>query len=368
MIKFAPAKRNDMLARLDIVKQRFDEVSDLIIQPNIIADQKRYVQLTKEYKELKQLMDKRQEYIIVTANIAEAEEIIKDGSDEEMTEMARLQLEEAKERLPQLEEEIKFLLIPKDPEDSKNAVMEIRAGTGGDEASIFAGDLYRMYNKYCQDRGWSVSVMDMNEGTSGGFKEIILEINGEDVYGTLKFEAGVHRVQRVPQTETQGRVHTSAATVMVLPEAEEFDVELNMEDVKIIRTTSTGPGGQSVNTTYSAIQLQHIPTGIEVGCQDEKSQHKNLDKALKVLRSRLYEMELAKKMEADSARRKSMVSSGDRSAKIRTYNYPQGRVTDHRIGLTLYDLGNIMNGDIQRLIDELQLAENTEKLKEGDIF
>ncbi|WP_454945586.1 peptide chain release factor 1 [Capnocytophaga granulosa] len=357
-----------MLARLDIVKQRFDEVSDLIIQPNIIADQKRYVQLTKEYKELKQLMDKRQEYIIVTANIAEAEEIIKDGSDEEMTEMARLQLEEAKERLPQLEEEIKFLLIPKDPEDSKNAVMEIRAGTGGDEASIFAGDLYRMYNKYCQDKGWSVSVMDMNEGTSGGFKEIILEINGEDVYGTLKFEAGVHRVQRVPQTETQGRVHTSAATVMVLPEAEEFDVELNMEDVKIIRTTSTGPGGQSVNTTYSAIQLQHIPTGIEVRCQDEKSQHKNLDKALKVLRSRLYEMELAKKMEADSARRKSMVSSGDRSAKIRTYNYPQGRVTDHRIGLTLYDLGNIMNGDIQRLIDELQLAENTEKLKEGDIF
>jgi peptide chain release factor 1 len=357
-----------MLARLDIVKQRFDEVSDLIIQPNIIADQKRYVQLTKEYKELKQLMDKREEYIIVTGNIAEAEEIIKDGSDEEMTEMARLQLEEAKERLPQLEEEIKFLLIPKDPEDSKNAVMEIRAGTGGDEASIFAGDLYRMYNKYCQDKGWSVSVMDMNEGTSGGFKEIILEINGEDVYGTLKFEAGVHRVQRVPQTETQGRVHTSAATVMVLPEAEEFDVELNMEDVKIIRTTSTGPGGQSVNTTYSAIQLQHIPTGIEVRCQDEKSQHKNLDKALKVLRSRLYEMELAKKMEADSARRKSMVSSGDRSAKIRTYNYPQGRVTDHRIGLTLYDLGNIMNGDIQRLIDELQLAENTEKLKEGDIF
>ena len=357
-----------MLARLDIVKQRFDEVSDLIIQPNIIADQKRYVQLTKEYKELKQLMDKREEYLIVTGNITEAEEIIKDGSDPEMVEMAKLQLEEAKEKLPQLEEEVKYLLIPKDPEDSKNAVMEIRAGTGGDEASIFAGDLYRMYNKYCQDKGWSVSVVDMNEGTSGGFKEIILEINGEDVYGTLKFEAGVHRVQRVPQTETHGRVHTSAATVMVLPEAEEFDVELNMEDVKIIRTTSTGPGGQSVNTTYSAIQLQHIPTGIEVRCQDEKSQHKNLDKALKVLRSRLYEMELAKKMEADSARRKSMVSSGDRSAKIRTYNYPQGRVTDHRIGLTLYDLGNIINGDIQRLIDELQLAENTEKLKEGDIF
>lgn len=357
-----------MLSRLNIVKQRFDEISDLIIQPDVIADQKRYVQLTKEYKDLKILMDKRDEYIIVTGNIAEAEEIIKDGSDAEMVEMAKLQLEESKEKLPILEEEIKFLLIPKDPEDVKNAVMEIRAGTGGDEASIFAGDLFRMYSKYCQDKGWGISVVDMNEGTSGGFKEVIFEINGEDVYGTLKFEAGVHRVQRVPQTETQGRVHTSAATVMVLPEAEEFDVELDMADVKIIRTTSTGPGGQSVNTTYSAIQLQHIPTGIEVRCQDEKSQHKNLDKALKVLRSRLYEMELAKKMEEDSARRKSMVSSGDRSAKIRTYNYPQGRVTDHRIGLTLYDLGNIINGDIQRLIDELQLAENTEKLKEADIF
>ena len=357
-----------MLNRLNIVKQRFDEVSDLIIQPDVIADQKRYVQLTKEYKDLKNLMDKRDEYIVITGNITEAEEIIKDGSDPEMIEMAKLQLEESKEKLPQLEEEIKFLLIPKDPEDVKNAVMEIRAGTGGDEASIFAGDLFRMYSKYCQDKGWSISVVDMNEGTSGGFKEIIFEINGEDVYGTLKFEAGVHRVQRVPQTETQGRVHTSAATVMVLPEAEEFDVELDMADVKIIRTTSTGPGGQSVNTTYSAIQLQHIPTGIEVRCQDEKSQHKNLDKALKVLRSRLYEIELAKKMEADSQRRKSMVSSGDRSAKIRTYNYPQGRVTDHRIGLTLYDLGNIINGDIQRLIDELQLAENTEKLKEADIF
>ena len=357
-----------MLDKLNIVKQRFDEISDLIIQPDIIADQKRYIQLNKEYKDLKELMDKREEYITVTGNLSEAEEIIADGSDPEMVEMAKLQLEESKERLPQLEEEIKYMLIPKDPEDAKNAVMEIRAGTGGDEASIFAGDLYRMYTKYCQSKGWSTSVMDMNEGTSGGFKEIILEINGEDVYGTLKFEAGVHRVQRVPQTETQGRVHTSAATVIVLPEAEEFDVELDMADVKIIRTTSTGPGGQSVNTTYSAIQLQHIPTGIEVRCQDEKSQHKNLDKALKVLRSRLYEMELAKKMEADSARRKSMVSSGDRSAKIRTYNYPQGRVTDHRIGLTLYDLQNVINGDVQRLIDELQLAENAEKLKEGDVF
>ena len=309
-----------MLDKLNIVKQRFDEVSDLIIQPDVIADQKRYIQLNKEYKDLKELMDKREEYINVTGNLAEAEEIIADGSDAEMVEMAKLQLDENKERLPQLEEEIKYMLIPKDPEDAKNAVMEIRAGTGGDEASIFAGDLYRMYTKYCQSKGWSTSVMDFNEGTAGGYKEIIFEVTGDNVYGTLKFEAGVHRVQRVPQTETQGRVHTSAATVMVLPEAEEFDVELNMADVNIIRTTSTGPGGQSVNTTYSAIQLQHIPTGIEVRCQDEKSQHKNLEKALKVLRSRLYELELAKKMEADSARRKSMVSSGDRSAKIRTYS------------------------------------------------
>lgn len=357
-----------MLEKLNFVKQRFDEISDLIIQPDVIADQKRYIKLNKEYKDLKELMDKREEYILALANKDEAEQILQQETDPEMLEMAKMQADEAKNKIPQLEEEIKFLLIPKDPEDAKNAVMEIRAGTGGDEASIFAGDLYRMYSKYCQDKGWSVSVVDMNEGTSGGFKEIIMEISGEDVYGTLKFEAGVHRVQRVPQTETQGRVHTSAATVMVLPEAEEFDVELDMQDVKIIRTTSTGPGGQSVNTTYSAIQLQHIPTGIEVRCQDEKSQHKNLDKALKVLRSRLYEMELAKKQEEDSARRKSMVSSGDRSAKIRTYNYPQGRVTDHRIGLTLYDLGSIINGNIQRLIDELQLAENTEKLKETDIF
>lgn len=354
-----------MLDKLNIVKQRFDEVSDLIIQPDIISDQKRYVQINKEYKDLSLMMEKRKEYITLTNNITEAEEIIADGSDDEMVEMAKMELDEAKERLPELEEEIRFLLIPKDPEDAKNVVVEIRAGTGGDEASIFAGDLYRMYTKYCEGKGWSVSTVDFNEGTSGGFKEIIFEVAGEDVYGTMKFEAGVHRVQRVPQTETQGRVHTSAATVMVLPEAEEFDVELDMQDVRIERTTSTGPGGQSVNTTYSAIKLHHEPTGIIVSCQDQKSQHKNLEKALKVLRSRLYEAELAKKQAADSEKRKSMVSSGDRSAKIRTYNYPQGRVTDHRIGLTLYDLGNIIDGDIQKLIDELMLAENTEKLKEN---
>ena len=352
-----------MLEKIEIIKQRFDEVSDLIIQPEIISDQKRYVKISKEYKDLKKILDRGQLYKTLVSNIEEAQEIIADGSDPEMVEMAKIELEDAKCQLPQLEEEIKVLLIPKDPEDAKNIVVEVRAGTGGDEASIFAGDLHRMYTKYCESKGWKVEVVDFNEGTSGGYKEIIFEVSGTDVYGTMKFEAGVHRVQRVPQTETQGRVHTSAASVIVLPEAEEFDLELDMSEVRIERTTSTGPGGQSVNTTYSAIKLHHEPTGMIVSCQDQKSSHKNLEKALKVLRSRLYEIELAKKQAADSEKRKSMVSSGDRSAKIRTYNYPQGRVTDHRIGLTLYDLSNIINGDIQKVIDELMLAENTEKLK-----
>ena len=355
-----------MLEKIQIVKQRFDEVNDLIIQPDIISDQKRYVKLNKEYKDLKQIVDKGEVYKELLDNINEAEEIIADGSDPEMVEMAKLQLEEAKEELPKIEDEIRFMLIPKDPDDEKNVVVEVRAGTGGDEASIFAGDLYRMYTKYCSTKGWSVDVVSMSEGTSGGFKEIIFEVNGEDVYGTMKFEAGVHRVQRVPQTETQGRVHTSAATVMVLPEAEEIDFELDMTEVRIERTTSTGPGGQSVNTTYSAIKLHHEPTGMIVSCQDQKSSHKNLEKALKVLRTRLYDLELEKQRAADSEKRKSMVSSGDRSAKIRTYNYPQGRVTDHRIGLTLYDLSNIIDGDIQKIIDELMLAENTELLKADD--
>ncbi len=358
-----------MLEKLQIVKQRFDEVSDLIIQPEIISDQKRYIQLNKEYKDLRILMEKREAYLTATERIREAEEIIKDGGDEEMVEMAKMQLDEASSRIPVLEEEIKFLLIPKDPEDAKNAVMEIRAGTGGDEASIFAGDLHRMYTKYCEGRGWKVSVVDFSEGTSGGFKEIQFEIEGEDVYGTLKFEAGVHRVQRVPQTETQGRVHTSAATVMVFPEAEEFDVEIDPKDVRIDYFCSSGPGGQSVNTTYSAVRLTHVPTGLVAQCQDQKSQHKNKEKAFKVLRSRLYDMELAKKQAEDAEKRGSMVTSGDRSAKIRTYNYPQGRVTDHRINLTLYDLSNIIDGDIQKIIDELQLVSNTEKLKEaGETF
>jgi len=358
-----------MLEKLQIVKQRFDEVSDLIIQPDIISDQKRYIQLNKEYKDLRLLMDKRERYLILTDRIEEAQEIIKDSGDDEMIEMGKMQLEEAQEELPKLDDEIKFLLIPKDPEDSKNAVMEIRAGTGGDEASIFAGDLYRMYTKYCESKGWKVDTVDYSEGTSGGFKEIQMEIEGNDVYGILKFEAGVHRVQRVPQTETQGRVHTSAATVMVFPEAEEFDVEIDPKDVRIDYFCSSGPGGQSVNTTYSAVRLTHEPTGLVAQCQDQKSQHKNKEKAFKVLRSRLYDVELAKKQAEDAERRGSMVTSGDRSAKIRTYNYSQGRVTDHRINLTLYDLSNIIDGDIQKIIDELQMVSNTEKLKEaGETF
>ncbi|MDC1180001.1 peptide chain release factor 1 [Flavobacteriaceae bacterium] len=352
-----------MLQKINIVNQRFDELNDLIIQPDIISDQKKYVQLTKEYKDIKTIVDIGEVYKSLLDNISEAEEIISTEKDPEMIEMAKLQLDEAKKEIPKIEEEIKVLLIPKDPDDAKNVVVELRAGAGGDEASIFAGDLYRMYTKYCEGRGWTINLVDYNEGTSGGYKEIIFEVSGAEVYGTLKFEAGVHRVQRVPQTETQGRVHTSAASVIVLPEAEEFDVELNMQDVRIERTTSTGPGGQSVNTTYSAIKLHHEPTGMIVSCQDQKSSHKNLEKALKVLRSRLYEIELAKKQAADSEKRKSMVSTGDRSAKIRTYNYAQGRVTDHRIGLTLYDLSNIINGDIQKIVDELMLAENTEILK-----
>ena len=308
-------------------------------------------------------MEKRTAYLNLTQRQQEAEEIISDGSDPEMTDMAKEELEEVKANLPELEETIRFMLIPKDLEDAKNIVMELRAGTGGDEASIFAGDLYRMYTKYCESKGWKVNVVDLSEGTAGGFKEIIMEVSGTDVYGAMKFESGVHRVQRVPQTETQGRVHTSAATVMVLPEAEEFDIEIDMNEVRLDLFCSSGPGGQSVNTTYSAVRLTHIPTGIVAQCQDQKSQHKNKEKALKVLRSRLYELELSKKLEEDSAKRSAMVSSGDRSAKIRTYNYPQGRVTDHRIGLTLYDLQNIVNGDLDKLVDEIQLHYNTEKLK-----
>ena len=352
-----------MLEKLRALEEKFKELSNLIIQPDIMSDQKKYIKISKEYKDLKEIIDKKTEYENILKNIEEASDIIKNEHDKEMLELANSEMVIYKENLVKLEDQLKVLLIPKDPDDSKNIVMELRAGTGGDEASIFAGDLFRMYSKYAEKKGWKVNLVDFNEGTAGGYKEIIFEINGENVYGTMKFESGVHRVQRVPQTETQGRVHTSASTVMVLPEAEEFDVDLDMQDVRIERTTSTGPGGQSVNTTYSAIKLHHEPTGIIVSCQDQKSQHKNLEKALKVLRSRLYEMEINKRKEEDSQKRNLMVSSGDRSAKIRTYNYPQGRVTDHRINLTLYDLQNIVNGDIDKLVEELKLHNNIELMK-----
>jgi len=352
-----------MLDKLNFIKQRFDEVSDLIIQPDIMSKQKRYIELSKEYKDLKAIMDERDIYIEFTDNLKEANDIISNESDAEMVEMAKLQYDDAKVELPKLEEKIRLMLIPKDPEDAKNAVVEVRAGAGGDEASIFAGDIFRMLTKYCEHKSWKVDVVDYNEGTNGGYKEIQFEVSGEDVYGTLKYEAGVHRVQRVPQTETQGRVHTSAATVMVFPEAEEFDIEVNPKEVRVDYFCSSGPGGQSVNATYSAVRLTHEPTGIVAQCQDQKSQHKNKEKAFRVLRSRLYEMELAKKQAEDAQKRGSMVTSGDRSAKIRTYNYSQSRVTDHRINLTLYDLDNIINGDLEKIINELKLVDNTEKLK-----
>lgn len=351
--------------KIDIVQKRYDEIYQMISNPDIISDQKKYIELNKELKDLSLLVNKGKEYKDALDQKNEAEEYLKSSDDSEMIEMAREQLEISKESIEKLEEEIKIMLIPKDPDDSKNVVVEIRAGTGGDEASIFAGDLYRMYTKFAQERNWNISLVDTSEGTAGGFKEIIFEISGEDVYGELKYESGVHRVQRVPQTETQGRVHTSAATVMVLPEAEEFDVEINMSEVRVDYFCSSGPGGQSVNTTYSAVRLTHEPTGVVAQCQDQKSQHKNKEKALKVLRSRLYEIELNKRMESDSKKRNELVKSGDRSAKIRTYNYPQGRVTDHRIGLTLYDLPKILDGDVSRLIDEIKLFINTERLKEA---
>ena len=354
-----------MLEKLAAINDRYLEVEKLISSSDAMSDMKLFIQLSKEYKDLEPIVKVYKEYRDLVGNIAEAKEIISSTDDMEMKEMAKIDLEENLPKKDKMDEKIKILLIPKDPADSKNIVMEIRAGTGGDEASIFAGDLFRMYTAFAQSRGWKTELVDTSEGTSGGYKEIIFNVVGEDVYGQLKFESGVHRVQRVPQTETQGRVHTSAATVIVLPEAEEFDIELLPSDIRKDTYCSSGPGGQSVNTTYSAVRLTHIPTGIVAQCQDQKSQHKNYDKALKVLRSRIYELELQKKLEEDAKHRKTMVSSGDRSAKIRTYNYPQGRVTEHRIGLTKYNLSATMGGDIQEFIDQLQMAENAEKLKEG---
>lgn len=356
---------NLILAKLEGVKQRFDEVQKLVNDPDAMSDMKRYVALNKEFKELEPLIHTYEEYKNVLANIDEAKEILKTETDEEMRLMAKEELDTLTESLPAREEEIKIMLLPKEAEDDKNAIVEIRGGTGGDEAAIFAGDLYRMYTKYCEKRRWKIEVSRFTEGTMGGYKEIVFTVSSsnEGVYGILKYESGVHRVQRVPQTETQGRIHTSAASVVVLPEAGEFDIELNPADIRKDTYCSSGPGGQSVNTTYSAIRLTHIPSGIVVTCQDEKSQLKNLDKAMKELRSRLYAMEYQKYLDSISSQRKTMVSTGDRSAKIRTYNYPQSRVTDHRINLTLYNLPVVMDGEIDELIEKLQIAENAERLK-----
>lgn len=354
-----------MIDKLEAIKKRFEEVGDLLVQPDVMKDMKKYSQLGREYKELEKIVQKYKAYLDLLSNIDAAKKVLSTEKDPEFREMAKLELEELNPQKEEMEEEIKELLIPKDPNDSKDVIMEIRAGTGGDEASIFAGDLYRMYQRFSEDQGWQFNVIDFTEGTSGGYKEIIITISGEDVYGKLKFESGVHRVQRVPETETQGRIHTSAASIIVLPEMEDVDVELNMNDIRKDTFCSSGPGGQSVNTTYSAIRLTHLPTGIVVSCQDEKSQIKNFDKALKVLRSRLYDLEVQKHNEMVGAQRKSMVRSGDRSEKIRTYNYPQGRVTDHRIGHTVYNLPAVMDGNIGDFIEQLRIAENAEKLKEG---
>jgi peptide chain release factor 1 len=355
----------ELLNKLAFIVERRNEVAKMIVDPEVISDNKKYAQLSKEFKDLEEIDEAYHRYKNVLDNIDSSKEILRDEKDEEFREMAKQELLSLEKEQEGLQEKVKFLLVPKDPEDSKNAILEIRAGTGGDEASIFAGDLFRMYSRFCDAKGWKIELVDVSEGTSGGFKEVIFNVTGANVYGDLKYEAGVHRVQRVPQTETQGRVHTSAATVMVLPEAEEFDVEVKESDLRVDSFCSSGPGGQSVNTTYSAIRLTHLPTGIVAQCQDQKSKMKNYDKALSVLRSRIYEIELQKRLEEEAKFRKTMVASGDRSAKIRTYNYAQGRVTDHRINLTLYSLGTIMDGDIGDIIDALKLADNTEKLKAG---
>ena len=354
-----------MIDKLEAIKVRFEDVSKLIVDPDVIADMKKYIKLNKEYKDLESIVLVYKKYKNIISNIDSAKKILSEETDLELKDMAKSEIDLYFSEKEKLEKEIKILLIPKDPNDDRNAVVEIVAGTGGDEASIFCGDLFRMYTKYVESKKWKLELVDFTEGTSGGFKSIVFNVLGHGVYGFLKYEGGVHRVQRVPKTETQGRVHTSASAVIVLPEAEEFDVDLKDSDIKKETYCSSGPGGQSVNTTYSAVRLTHLPTGIVAQCQDQKSQIKNHAQALKVLRTRIYEMELKKKQEEEGDLRKTMISSGDRSDKIRTYNYPQGRVTDHRIGLTLYSLGEIIDGDINKIIEELKIAENAEKLKEG---
>ncbi len=352
-----------ILEKLSGVETRYKELEKLLSKPEIISNTKEYAKLSKEYKDLGAIMETYAKYKQVLENIKSDKQILEEENDEELISMAKEELEELEKEKAALEDKIKLLLVPKDPEDDKNAIMEIRSGTGGDEAAIFAGDLFRMYSKFAEKKGWEVEVTRFTESPMGGFKEIIFRVIGQGAYGILKFEAGVHRVQRVPKTESQGRIHTSAATVAVFPEAEEFDIELKPEDIKKEITTSRGPGGQSVNTTYSAVRLTHIPTGITVYCQNERSQIKNLDCAMKELRSRVYNHEYQKRMQEVAAKRKTMVSTGDRSAKIRTYNFPQGRVTDHRINLTLYNLQEILDGKLDEIIEKLQIAENAERLK-----
>lgn len=354
---------NSLLEKILGLQEKHDSLQAQLSDPAVISDMKRFIKLNREYKELDPVIAAGNEYKKLVEELEMAKEILATEKDEDLREMAKMEIAEIEPKLPQMEENIKILLIPADPEDAKNAIVEIRGGAGGDEAAIFAGDLFRMYTKYFETKGWKMEVTDYSEGAAGGYKLVICKVSGDHVYGTLKYESGVHRVQRVPQTETQGRVQTSAASVAVLPEADEFDVELNMNDIRKDTFCSSGPGGQSVNTTYSAIRLTHIPSGIVVQCQDEKSQLKNFDKALAELRTRLYNLEYSKYLDSISAKRKSMVSTGDRSAKIRTYNYPQSRVTDHRINWTMYNLPVFMDGDIQEVIDQLQIAENAERLK-----
>ena len=353
-----------MLDKLEAIYASYKEIEQQMNDPQVTSDMKRYVKLSKDYKDLQPIVEAYHKYKALIDNIAGCKELLATEKDDEMREMAKAELVESQEQKEKMEEEIRLMLIPADPTDSKNAVVEIRGGTGGDEACIFAGDLFRMYSRFCEKKHWKVEVTDFNEGTSGGYKDITFTVTGEKVYGTLKYESGVHRVQRVPATETQGRVHTSAAGVVVLPEAEEFDVELNMNDVRIDTFCASGPGGQCVNTTYSAVRLTHIPTGIVVSMQDQKSQIKNKEKAIAILRTRLYEREYNKYMEELSSKRKTMVATGDRSEKVRTYNYPQSRVTDHRIGWSMHNLPDFMDGNIEECIEALQLAENAEKLKE----
>jgi peptide chain release factor 1 len=356
-------EKNAILSKLDGLAERFKEVSTLITETAVIADQKRFVRLAKEYKELENILKARTAYVQTLQGIEESKHILFAETDPEMKEMAQEELVACQERLPQIEEAIKLLLTPADPQDGKNAIVEIRGGTGGDEAAIFAGDLFKMYVRFCESKGWKIQITNYNEGTIGGYKEIIFSVAGEGVYGIMKYESGVHRVQRVPQTETQGRVHTSAATVAVLPEADEFDVEVNEKDIRRDEFCSSGAGGQSVNTTYSAIRLTHIPSGIVVQCQDERSKLQNYERALAELRTRLYNLAYQKYLDDIASKRRTMVSTGDRSAKIRTYNYPQGRITDHRINYTIYNLSAFMDGDIQDCINHLTVAENAERLK-----